>query len=205
MKIEEEFLRELYDVVDSHSKNRIEKEFPQLFKLAKVGDWVKKGLSLWFIEEVREVGTTKINNVKSYGFDKKGEWTDSMWRSGVLLKREKATLKEVEEALMAEFKKRGYKEGSKLGYIKGNSSERTIGSLSQGFIYNDKTDQLLIISGGENGGGLVIYRDGQWADIIEEPKTELTQDNLEEFNSKVEQFNSKVDALQEFINELRKV
>ena len=146
-------------------------------------DFLKeKGL----IKEEFEVGRWyKLNGHLRCYSDKHNHYGfyDSEWdgRQSVLNYVNKWTLatdKEVETALIKEAKKR-FNVNNKIEYFIGNSKEQTIGHLNK-FIYHPSDDELLIRGGckGTNSG-LVIYRKGKWATIIEEPKVkEMTMQEV---------------------------
>jgi len=104
------------------------------------------------------------NSFGGYGFGDNGNWfNDKSDTIGVDDERE-ATPQEVESALIKEAKKRGFKEGcvydaTKLGHI-----EQTNCSIQgNNFEWDENT---LMIDRWE------IFRDGKWAEIVEEKKEE---------------------------------
>ena len=75
-----------------------------------------------------------------------------------------ATDKEVEEALIKEAKKRGFKEGVKIkGFV---CSDEEVSTITEGFVYSN--GELRVNCSGDYYTMRLIFEDGKWADIIEE-------------------------------------
>lgn len=126
----------------------------------EVGKWYKfnRGLSnfLYFIENIKE-GT-------GYGFNK-GIWCNDndRWCDN-FDNHTPATDKEVEEALIKEAKKRGFKVGVKV-YFKSSGEHRKI----TGELYiSRKYKGEMVCFGSENQCGDIIFQNGKWVEIIEE-------------------------------------
>lgn len=142
-----------------------------------VGKWYKengKRYPLWCFEEYKE---GKTNPTKSFGFTANGKWDESEWRDmagfGVV---SPATPTEIESALIAEAKRRDYKVGMKIKTLhKCTLKEHTISEMS--FSYSTKEDSLHIVAPHkewEDGcSNPAVYKKGQWAEIIAEPKIEI--------------------------------
>ena len=147
-----EFIKKAHSAACSEWKENIEKEFPKLFKedALVVGKWYKSEGCLFNYQ--------KQSNV--YGFFTDGSWMNGDWIwYGANAKP--ATDKEVEEALIKEAKKRGFKEGIEFKSVsRGNSIERGYDV----FGYYSNQNQLC------NGGGSVFIG-GKWAEIIKETIT----------------------------------
>jgi hypothetical protein len=128
----------------------------------EVGKWYKSGKTLFNYQ--LDYGV--------YGFDDEGEWEtcDSWiwetWFDGTRL----ATPQEVETALIAEAKRRGFKEGvmvnrtdeilTLFGSCRGDNK---VVLCNNKFYYHKEEDSLTV-------DGRVIYIKGQWAEIIKEDK-----------------------------------
>lgn len=168
-----EFIKELHEEVSFYWKERIEKEFPELFEnKLEVGKWYKGDLGhLYFLDKIVKC---PYNPHLSYGFDLCGEWSEN---TAISLnhpqgsKYTEATDKEVEEALINEAKKRGYKNGNHACltvYVTcKNIKENAF------FYYNGSLWE------GNSEGNNCIFRDGKWAEIIEAPEKELTKEQVE--------------------------
>lgn len=108
--------------------------------------------------------------VYAYGINWKGEWKDGIDFSNITDDRVKATDKEVEEALIKEAKKRGFKEGVTVTNIFG--CKGVIGVDFYGFT--------------EWSGGVLsylgcyIFKNGKWATIIEEPKVVINGSEMKQ-------------------------
>lgn len=93
---------------------------------------------------------------RCYGFLSNGEWVNyhtilspRNWRE--------ATKEEVREGLIAEAKRRGYKEGVKIHSITFPGDTYTLNHVCAGYQGSNF-----------NCGGATIFKDGQWAEIIQE-------------------------------------
>lgn len=122
------------------------------------GKWYKNlenGI-LVCIEEVID-----FNTVKGYGFLVSKEWCNDNeeWE---LNKYEKATKEEVKSALIEEAEKRGFREGVRVQSLNGITHKFTLTEFwhidSEGAIWFRGSDQ--------NG---IIFENGKWAEIIEQP------------------------------------
>jgi len=129
----------------------------------EVGKWAKDPTTgeskfLFYIEDIDESGG--LNPIFSYGFNLHGNWSGKACRSRDILKWREATHEEVSAALIEEAKRRGYKEGvvvSELGFTKSGAIE------ANGFNFESDLNMLLL-------GNSVIFDNGQWAEIVEQPK-----------------------------------
>ena len=138
----------------SEWKQKIETEFSKLFKKDElvVGQWYK---SNGFLRRFNG----KYGNGLAYGFRVDGSYCKSLGfhREDPHLP---ATDKEVSEALIAEAKRRGYKDGNYeclSGFI-------TLKANIHSYYYNDGDIWI-----NNNKGNNLIFREGVWAEIIEEP------------------------------------
>ena len=145
----------------SEWKQKIETEFPKLF--VKISGWFKDETQDDFLAYYK-------NNIRQYGINSTGHWFDNCSSHCLDSNDESATNQEVEQALIKEAKKRGFKEGVKYiceGFpvVLINFLELTYYSGSGGYL----TD----------GHGGSIFNDGKWATIIEDKK-EMTHEQIEE-------------------------
>ena len=147
-----EFIKKAHSAACSEWKTNIEKEFPKLFKKSAlvVGKWYKEAGCLFNYQY----------GLNIYGFFSDGVWTDRGW-SWYDTVSTPATDKEVEEALIKEAKRRGFKEGIEFKSVSsGNSIERVYDVFS----YYSKQDQLCSAGGS-------VFIGGKWAEIIKETIT----------------------------------
>ena len=111
-----------------------------------------------------------------YGFESLG-WTDRDWYDVLYVTKDMrpATHEEVEQALIAEAKKQGFKdEITDIGEFIGLNGLKKHGSS--------------YVSGGDWGFfnnrlrccGVAIFKNGKWAEIIEEPKVKINGYNMEQ-------------------------
>jgi hypothetical protein len=144
-----EFIKNLHSEVSSGFKIVIEKEFPKLFKedALVVGKWYKSSDCLFNYQE----------DLSVYGFFTNEGWTSGGWRwsdTSVRL----ATDKEVEEALIKEAKKRGYKHGCVVSNNKYGHC-----SINKNGFYTFDGELWL--------GDCSLTNNGVWAEIIKETIT----------------------------------
>lgn len=165
------------------------KEEPKL----EIGEWYKSvdcygDPLLYCVTEIDEDG-----DVFGYGFSE-GEFRESecnIWGDVNDSDFEPATDKEVEQALIKEAEKRGFKEGVKVNppskdWSKNITLTRTEHEKEAGFTkvwYKSKKEELIFC-------GVLIYRKGKWAEIIElskegKPTKEELLQELENLKEKI--------------------
>jgi hypothetical protein len=151
-----EFIIQAHAAACSDWKTKIETEFPKMFKKDKlaVGKWYKydekafKALMVWG------------NSEYTYGFWN-GEYKDNLCFRDAFNKIP-ATDKEVSEALIAEAKRRGYKNGNYECMAVRNTL-----FVKDNFFFESSTGQLWM---GIDGYANQVFANGVWAEIIEEEK-----------------------------------
>ena len=173
-----EFIKKAHSAACSEWKENIEKEFPKLFKgdALEVGKWYKltkdygnleKGSVFPFIkyqglfEDYAVIGHSIFDNSK---IDYRAPHSNTLTP---------ATDKEVEEALIKEAKKRGFKEGVK--FIKlSNGVVQTVDGLpyfqaGRVAVESPETEWSTVYKGGSSNPSIFEY--GKWAEIIKETIT----------------------------------
>ena len=182
MQITEKQKQQLIDLNDSRVN-----EILELGLGLKVGEWYKDiercGTGYYCIKSITD-GTFRY-----YGFSIGGVWHKNDWYFIDSCNLEKATKQEVEETLINEAKRRGFKEGVKFKCL--ISAE--VGVLIEDyFLYNgsfgrgnslESAFKNDIING-------VLFKEGQWAEIIDE-KTELKQE-IKELEVKLKESREKL-------------
>lgn len=157
-----------------HAKELLQQFIPEAFEnKLEVGKWYKSKnhnkKTLFFTNK------ETCDEDMGYGFDFIGRYyeTDFVLSGSKPEDFELATEEEVREALINEAKKRGYNEGvkCKFGIIE---DIRTIETNI--FDWNGKYLFVRCI----NGNADIIFKNGKWAEIIEEPKE--TKPTKEEIN-----------------------
>ncbi len=130
------------------------KEEPELNKWYKDKNVSGKDI-IFFANEIFEDG-----DVLGYGIAGDEDWCQcGIWGEADRFEGAPVTDKEIEAALIKEAKNRGFKEGIK--YISINNS---IVNADYGcFIYSGSTNSLYFMGG-------MIFKNGQWAEIIEQPE-----------------------------------
>ena len=159
-----EFIKKAHSAACSEWKENIEKEFPKLFKedALVVGKWYKSEGCLFNYQ--------KQSNV--YGFFTDGSWMNGDWIwYGANAKP--ATDKEVEEALIKEAKKRGFKEGVRIKskWMPNISANKLNGK----FMFDNKFELCAATN------GLMIYtifQNGVWAEIVDTITKEQAEKEL---------------------------
>ena len=162
MKNEKE-IKKLEKAVEDINK-RIDKLKEEKHRF-EVGKWYKWGEFFIYVTSLPN------GKLKGYGLDE-GEWFDNRndstyWGFDIDANFILADQETVEAALIAEAKKRGFKKGVKfkrksaihVGYTEG------IIGCSHGFQNTYKSHIKTL-----EFGGCYIFQNGQWAEIIEEPK-----------------------------------
>jgi len=169
MQITEKQKQQLIDLNDSRVNEILESGL-------KVGEWYKdlneKGL--YYITEIKE------DRFYFLGFNVNGYWENNDWyltRNCVL---SKATKQEVEQALIAEAKRRGFKEGIKVN--RNWTKTKVVDIKNEDFELWGKTKLSLY--------GYEIFKDGLWAEIIYD-KSELKQE-IKELRNKLKSLEEKL-------------
>jgi hypothetical protein len=161
-KEQQEFIKHIHSSSGVWDKD-IEKKFPKLFKKEErkeleVCRWVKySSESKWLMFYTEDGGR--------YGFDSSGNWFEeekTKHTANDNFNNHYVTDEEVEEALIKEAKKRGFKEGVYFRSIHGISHKMN-GSLDFGFMGRINVHA-------RNSEGL-IFENGEWAAIVVETIT----------------------------------
>ena len=165
-----EFIKKAHSAACSEWKENIEKEFPKLFKedALVVGKWYINIDGLKCLHFV-----TKITDSKeyfAYGFSFSNEWKNNKGFGSVNDYTNKnfrpATDKEVEEALIKEAKKRGFKEGVR---IKSKwMTNISANNLNGKFVFDNKFE---LCAEANRLMKYTIFEKGVWAEIIKETIT----------------------------------
>jgi hypothetical protein len=154
-----DFIIEAHDNACNDWRNRIEKEFPKLFKKhsLEVGEWYKREDYLMVWNDGKD----------TYGFF---NGSFGKWAFGKDIKDELilATEKEVEQALIKEAKKRGFKKGVVV-VSKGYTDSIFDGKFRFGENCNDALDGF---------GTGYIFKKGVWATIKETITKEQAEKEL---------------------------
>ena len=159
-----EFIKRAHEAACSEWKKEIETEFPKLFPKAKHTE------SGWYMANCNDSTgylcyfTNPSNSLAGeYWIAKSGSWNTG----GLFTDIERpATDKEVEDALISEAKKRGFKEGVSFVSVSPDNI-----NILEGRLHRSGSNEI--------GDDLHwIFRDGKWATIIEDKK-EMTVAELE--------------------------
>lgn len=148
-EITEQQIKEL-----AKGNKKVEKMFPQVFQpFPEVGKWYKRinEKTLFFIESISG------NWFKVYGFDCGGSWMNDENPQTIYSKTEiLATDQEVQEALINEAKKRGFKKGVKFYSIASNNEFKM---SNDDFLYQPDSKCLSAYNG-------CVFSKGKWAEPI---------------------------------------
>jgi hypothetical protein len=169
-----DFIKQGHKAACSEWKEKIEREFPELFKEdVKANGWYKDKGNEWcmFFEE----------GVIKYGVNMLGDWRGGLNTEYTIRDSDyKATDKEVEEALIKEANKRGFKRGVK--FIKlGNGVVQTVNRLpyfqyGRVAVESPETEWSMVYKGGSSNPS--IFENGQWATIVETITKEQAEKEL---------------------------
>jgi len=174
------FIKNIFTMNTKERIERIEKDLAivksELNDDLEVGKWYSHLYGLVFCSNPTEMA--------NYGFWD-GEWCDDLIMDGGGVYTNSwtpATEKQVEEALIKEAKKRGFKRGAKFkGINRYGVSSDVIWTETEDFeLFTDQEGTILC-------GGGNCFANGKWAEIIEETK-ELTVEQISEklgYNVKV--------------------
>jgi len=130
----------------------------------EVGKWYKatNSQALCFIVSFPNRGIK--DECEVYGFDISGDWIGGTNCYGSITNEfVKATDKEVEEALVKEAKKRGFKGNSKLKMFSEYDEQYEV---STEFFFS--MDHNVLYMGNPCFSNRTIFKDGKWAEIVEE-------------------------------------
>ena len=135
----------------------------------KVGEWHKgdKVLqSLIYITKITNTSILNYNRLYYFGF-LDGRWVENDFIANTEHEQSliKATKQEVEQALIAEAKRRGFKQGVKVSR---SWTNRKIINIQDNNFRLDGINTLLLY-------GYEIFKDGVWAEIIDD-KSELKEE-----------------------------
>lgn len=165
LKTTEEFIRQVHGAACSTLKTKFEKEFPELFKTELVvGEWYKY--------KYTDALICYQGGEFSYGFDNFGNWTNK-YQACTPKSWKESNHEEVESALIAEAKKRGYKAGVRIKGL----GDGEICTLPNGeFEYLDNANALWFGNPNDEYDGFDVFHQGKWADILPEEKTIITKE-----------------------------
>jgi len=161
-------ITELYPEIygSGTSEGRIASDYFEKWGWYATIDELAKG-RLWKYKyknsEVHLVCFTSVQESKGYGFDLSGWQNGTTWSKNNL---RLATEAEIEEALINEAKKRGFKEGVVFNSPNGkNHFNKEQEVIECEFIYTSHDNYLTITKTSKNHNG-IIFKDGTWAEII---------------------------------------
>jgi len=155
--------------VCSDWRTKIKETFPKLFKETELE------IGKWYRDTTSKTCLILYNGGRlAYGFGRNtGDWLeDYIVYNSDLTDYKLATDKEVEEALIKEAKKRGFKEGVVVDcfLVSGNG---TIDQYDEDNVYYEIDDKNSL-----NYGNKMIYKEGKWATIIETITKEQAEKEL---------------------------
>lgn len=132
----------------------------------KEGKWYKASYKSKYLVYAEKLSGNDV--LKGYGFCDSGNWNVFTGSYASILKTVEATHQEVEEALIAEAKRR-YKVGDKVCLIR-----RNVGGKYKNEIhltdFSYETDNQLYCD-----GNLLIFDDGVWAEVIEQQSDKFAE------------------------------
>jgi hypothetical protein len=158
-KKQQEFIKDAYSHSDVSQtwKNLIKDNFPKLFEATEleVGKWYYNDYNqLWFVTKIKDYCAY------GYGFKSCGEWACESKKYNYSLDLKPATDEEVEQALIKEAKKRGFKKGVVAESVYDKHYSGIIDgefSVQDGQLWCDALDNCYSIQ---------LFKDGKWATPI---------------------------------------
>ena len=158
MQITEKQKQQLIDLNDSRVNKILDLGL-------KIGEWytIKNEYVDWIM--------CYQGNYSGYGFNTSKSWgVDYAMAADVW---EKATKKEITQALADEAKRRGFNEGVKVKLFDSIFSTSVL--KREYFTYQEDYNRFGIRGGDEDGNYAVFFKNGVWAEIIDE-KAELKEE-----------------------------
>lgn len=177
--VPKEFILEGHKAACSTWKAKIEAQFPELFPKLEVGRWLKDDSNPeWLMYR---------DGKNIYGFDTNGDWFYKENESYEPMSRDRyATDEEVQTALIAEAKRRGFKDGVEVARSGVNGDLKHLTLKLIGFKYHKQSNSLDSV----NKDGY-YFRNGKWAEIIPETVELSLEDIAEKFGVNVSQIKIK--------------
>jgi hypothetical protein len=184
-----EFVKEAYKAACNDWKQRIEEHVPELAKpKLEVGKWYKGNVynigTLICIKEIKmDLNFKGSISQNHYGFIE-GCWVENQSWSNTSFSKDliPATDKEVEDALIKEAKRRGFKEGANVISFFGFNYNLVLISKFE-FVNN-----ILKVWGEQKSDGVEkhkgyfkIFHNGKWAEIIQNPIPKKLQKLIDEY------------------------
>ena len=171
-----EFIKKAHSAACSDWKTNIEKEFPKLFKgdALVVGKWYNGYENyLIYITNIRQEFSYK--KISYYGLSWEQKWKcDYIANIDIENSLKPATDKEVEEALIKEAKRRGFKKGVRVDKVNLSDDYNPNNELKEDTI---NTNELL-----SHGylwvSSILIYDNGKWAEIVDTITKEQAEKEL---------------------------
>jgi len=147
----------------------------------EVGKWYKSGKRLVCYSGTYE----KKDMMCGYGFGIGGRWRSGKTTTyGHSSAFREATHEEVEEALIAEAKRRGFKKGCSFVPLNNDLLIREYESpTSNSFVYFDCSIGLTM---SDDYSNVSIFNNGKWAEIIENPELEALEKKYKELGEEID-------------------
>ncbi len=163
-KITKEQILNLNKYGNIFTSNSLKDMFPEAFKTElEVGKWYKTPYCGGALFCVTDLDNIKNGHISGYGTEVRYGWQGLKKDYWYLDKGyTEATPEEVKEALIAEAKKRGYKDRNYKCLVIPECTNK----VKDNFHYNRKYNQLFH-GESENTANNVVFSEGKWATIIE--------------------------------------
>lgn len=189
VELPKDFVLEAHRSACDTWQRKIEKQLPELFKKSvTIGKWYKNKLIFGSLFCVTNISSNN-NAFGGYGFERmdtgRPAWIDESGNEYFPISgATPASDEEVKESLLAEAKRRGYKDGNYKCLVGKTMAH------SDNYRYHPENNK--VTSGYVNGCANVVFDDGKWAKIEETKQTELTLEQIaEKFNVPVSQLRIK--------------
>lgn len=153
LSVSKEFVLAAHKAACDDWKSKIEKEFPGLFK-------PKHEKGKWYFNNGCHLINFSQYGSGNYGINGVDDWHENMHfhkNDDTRL----ATKEEIEKHLIALAEKKGFNPSTKIHSL-GGARNQIIGGISWNYLDGDML---------RANGDALVYCSGEWAEIIEEPKT----------------------------------
>lgn len=189
-KKQQKFIKEAYTSPDvcKEWKGKIINNFPKLFDVElKTGRWYKDAnfpKHLFYLTRFTTLNLIQgigINKYDCYGFDTNGVWCDKMQYHMPKTRFVEALEEEIYLALMNEAKKRGFTNNTLFNPINDERNTSFTNEAKVGSSYKFQDGKLYVTGYGKS----CIFKNGEWATLVEEAKEMTVSEISKELGYKV--------------------
>jgi len=164
--------------------NKLEKEKQELEqRLKQINQELEKPKNGWYNNGVGYLLYYDFDSDNCYGFYDE-VWIEGTEATSMFTKSmdKTATHEEVEKAFIKEAEKRGYKEGAKTSCLRSCTQGIIDDNIKHSIFVQEFNTLEISFSGRVNG---IIFKEGKWAEIIEEPKVIINGYEMKQEGNKI--------------------